>query len=316
MQLIEIINKEKWNGFISREEHAQFLQSWQWGEFQRSLGRKVWRFFIGHVGAIQIIKYPLPLGKSYLYAPRGPVFTGSINIMDIINHLKPLAKKEKVVHLVIEPLKELNIELIKTKHIQPQDTLILDLSKKEEDLLKEMHQKTRYNIRLAEKKGVEIIEEDNIEKFWELMAQTSARDDFGAHPKAYYRKQIEILGPDASMKVLSAKYNGKIIASNIISFFGDTATYVHGASSNEYRNVMAPYLLQWHAIKLAKELGYKYYDLWGIAPSDAPKGHSWSGITRFKRGFGGIEVNYPGTLVFPLNKAWYFAYRMIKRIRK
>jgi lipid II:glycine glycyltransferase (peptidoglycan interpeptide bridge formation enzyme) len=105
-------------------------------------------------------------------------------------------------------------------------------------------------------------------------------------------------------------YKNQVIAGNIVSFFGDTVTYVHGASSYEHRRVMAPYLLQWQVIKKAKEKGYRHYDFYGI---DEEK---WPGITRFKKGFGGEGIKYPGTYDLILNKKWYYVYKTLRYIRR
>ncbi len=112
------------------------------------------------------------------------------------------------------------------------------------------------------------------------------------------------------IKLFIAEYKKKPIAANIVSFFGDTAVYMHGASGADHRNVMAPYLLQWHAIKLGKQVGCKYYDFYGI---DEKK---WPGVTRFKRGFGGRAVNYPGTFDLIFDSSWYNIYKMVRRVRR
>jgi lipid II:glycine glycyltransferase (peptidoglycan interpeptide bridge formation enzyme) len=192
--------------------------------------------------------------------------------------------------------------------VQVSKTIILDLSKTEDKLLKEMHQKTRYNIRLAEKKGVKIREaaEGEFEKFWELMSQTVNRDGFRLHEKDYYEKMIEVDG----VKLFLGEAENKILCSGIFSFFGDTAVYLHGASSNENRELMAPHILQWELARRAKALGFKYYDFFGV---DEKK---WPGVTRFKRGFGGKEVNYPGTfdVIFDIFK--YDGYKVLRFVRR
>ena len=187
-----------------------------------------------------------------------------------------------------------------------------------------MHQKTRYNLRLAEKKGVTVREarNDEFEVLWELMRNTCERDGFRLHGKEYYREMLKsdlgvvISDSDNSnhqsliIKLFFAEYEGKVIAANIIAFFGDTVTYVHGASADKYRNVMAPYLLQWHCIKTAKEQGYKYYDFYGIDEN------KWPGVTRFKKGFGGEELQYPGTFDAVFGEGWYNMYKALRWVRR
>jgi len=331
-----INNKNQLNTFISAQPHSEFSQSFEWGEYQESLGNRIFRLGVedesGLKAAITFIKVSLPFDLSYFYAPRGPIFNFQFSIFNfqaILNFLKEeikkIAKNEKCIFLRFEPdasfkLQALSFKLNKTIDVQPHRTTILDLSKSEEEQLSAMHQKTRYNIRLAEKKGIEIIEAgvERFEDFWKLMEETKNRDGFRLHSKEHYQKQIsnfQFLISNSNHKSLSiklflAEYEGKVIAGNIISFFGDTVTYMHGASADNYRNLMAPYLLHWHIIKQAKSLGYKFYDLYGI---DEIK---WPGVTRFKLGFGGEEKTYPGTFDLVFETKWYNIYRLIRKIRR
>ncbi|MFH1522904.1 MAG: peptidoglycan bridge formation glycyltransferase FemA/FemB family protein [Patescibacteria group bacterium] len=322
MQIVNIKNKEHLDKFISSQEYSQFLQSWQWGEFQEKMGCKVIRLGVENngqlVAAATLVKTPLLAGKSYFYCPRGPVVIADFRlpIADFLfDEIKKIARDEKVIFLRFESqsqIENLKSKIVKTIDVQPSKTLILDLSKSEDELLKNMHQKTRYNIRLAEKKGVKIVETQNIaskfEEFWKLMEQTVKRDNFRLHSKAYYKKMLEV--DKKYVKLVVAQYNNKIIAGNIVTLFGNTVTYLHGASSDEYRNVMAPFLLQWHSIKLAKSLGYKYYDFYGI---DEKK---WPGVTRFKNGFGGESKEYPGAFDLVFENGWYFIYKFIRKIKR
>jgi len=303
MEFKEITNKEEWENEISLQKQAQFLQSWGWGEFQKGLGRKIWRLALGGYYVL-VIKMDLPLEQSYLYAPR-------LNFLldkDIFNRLKELAQVEKNSFLRLELVLEQDLDLFgfkKTNNVQPGQTLLLDLIKSEDELLAEMHPKTRYNIRLAEKKGVKIKEGNfnDLGVFYELMVNTFERKGKKLFNKDYYQKMMSTL-PYA--KLYLAEYAGRILCANMVLFYGDTVTYLHGGSSDENKNIMAPHLLQWETIKKAKELGYKYYDFWGI---DETK---WPGVTRFKKGFGGFEVNYGGTYDLALNKFWYTAYQISK----
>ncbi|MCK5084488.1 MAG: peptidoglycan bridge formation glycyltransferase FemA/FemB family protein [Candidatus Pacebacteria bacterium] len=306
-----------------------------------------------------IVKYDLPFGWSYLYCPRGPVIneSGIRNLSNLagrhesrmcsmlFSEIKKTAKKEKSLFLKIDSPVETNYEYFSKfkkspNEVQPRDTLMLDLEKPKEDLLKEMKQKTRYNIRLAEKKGTKITNyklcvdnkkefKEKFERFWELAEETSRRDKFRSHNKDYYWKMLESLNKEncaCDRKLLAklylAEYNNKVIASNIVLYFGNYCVYLHGASSNECRNVMAPYLLQWQQIIDAKKAGYKKYDFWGINSSQKlikSKAHkvkdSWQGITRFKKGFGGYEKNYIGAYELVFNNIEYTIYKSIKSIK-
>ena len=137
------------------------------------------------------------------------------------------------------------------------------------------------------------------------------RQGIVAHPAEYYRKMFENISGDI-LKLYVAEYEGKVIAVNLVVFYGETCIYLHGASDDNFRNVMAPYALHWAIIKRAKECGLKYYDLWGI--SDDQKS-GWVGITRFKRGFGGGDVFAPGTFDLPVRRFWYSVYTLARRMR-
>lgn len=325
MTLVEIKSKDQLNKFVSAQKYSQFLQSWEWGEFQKKFGYKVFRIGVEDdgnlLGVATLIKKNIGLGKSYFYCPRGPVFDEiriskfKFRIEDVeellFEEIKKIAKREKVIFLRYEPLdsnRKSKIENRKSIDLQPAKTLMLDLRKNEEELLADMHQKTRYNIRLAEKKGVLIIEGGlgDFDDFWELMNATSNRDGFKIHPKEHYKKLIET----EFLKLYFAKYESKMICTGIFSFFGNTATYLHGASSNEHRNMMAPFLLQWELVRMAKRENKEYYDFYGI---DDEK---WPGVSRFKKGFGGFEMSYPGTYDIVFNGVCYNGYKALRKIRR
>ncbi|PIR13157.1 hypothetical protein COV49_03180 [Candidatus Falkowbacteria bacterium CG11_big_fil_rev_8_21_14_0_20_39_10] len=323
MQIINIDNQEQLNSFADSQKHSQFLQAWQWGEFHKKVSGLVVRLGVEDNGKIiaaaTIIKKELPMGKSYFYCPRGPVIEESRmadaqKILEILfDELKKIASYEEAMFLRFDPvfkLPETKYQINKTIDVEPSKTLILGLDKSEEELLKAMHQKTRYNIRLAEKKSIKIVEPglNKFNDFWSLLSETSSRDDFRLHGIDYYREMLKV--DSEYTKLLFAQYKGELAAGNIVSFFGDTVTYAHGASANEFRNTMAPYLLQWHTIKLAKAKGYKYYDFFGIDE------FKWPGVTRFKLGFSGEEVEYPGTFDAIFDIGWYQVYKMVRRVRR
>jgi peptidoglycan pentaglycine glycine transferase (the first glycine) len=285
-----------------------FLQSKEWLDFQKSLGRKTW----DAVG-ISIIKHNLPLKKSYLYSARlrPSDFDGQARWGKFLTRVKEIAKQENAIFFKIEPENEVNLKSFgfkKSHNIQPKKTLILDISESEQELLSQMHYKTRYNIQLAIKKGVKTYcsspKTQNFNDFWRLMEETTKRDKFRPHPKEYYRKMLEIPG----VELFIASYRDKIIAANIVVFFEKTAIYLHGASDYEHRNLMAPHLLQWEQIKEAKKHGCIEYDFWGI---DEQK---WPGVTRFKKGFAGKEINYLGAYDLVFQSAWYWIYEISRKI--
>ena len=301
------MSKEWWNNFIIKN-NGSFLQSWQWGELQESLGKKIWRVEIDNLKGL-LIKHNLPLNKSYLYCPRGPVGKGDFS--NFLKEIKNIAQQEKSIFLKAEPENDLKLSgfNFSQKQIQPLKTIILDINELEDDLLNRMHSKTRYNIRLAEKKGLVFEELDNnLDDFLKLSKQTAERDKFFLHPEDYYIKMMEVLGKDGMIKMFSVKYDNKVIAANLVCFFGKTVIYLHGASDYTHRKLMAPYLLQWKTILKAKQLGFEYYDFWGI---DEKK---WPGVTRFKKGFNGKEITYPGSFDLILESFWYKTYNLIRKI--
>jgi lipid II:glycine glycyltransferase (peptidoglycan interpeptide bridge formation enzyme) len=180
-------------------------------------------------------------------------------------------------------------------NIQPPRTIVVSIQGGDEDILARMKQKCRYNIKLAEKKGVTIRAWDNLTAFHRLMQITGGRDGFEVHSAEYYRRVYELFNPTGNCELLAAEYEGNVLAALMIFAFGDRAWYVYGASTDEERNRMPTYLLQWEAMRWAKGRGCEEYDLWGVPDEDEEqleanfeKRHDglW-GVYRFKRGFGG-----------------------------
>jgi lipid II:glycine glycyltransferase (peptidoglycan interpeptide bridge formation enzyme) len=312
------MNAKDWNKEIEKyaPPFGAFLQSYEWGVFQEALGREVKRIEGVH-GASEMkalaIKMDLPLGQYYWFLPKGPLGT---------------AKKEKLCDMVRDVLDEatfLRIEpkddpgFVRVKDIHPTSTLQLDLTIGEDDLLAGMKSKTRYNIRLAKRKGVEtrIVGLDHFDDFVRLLKQTSQRDRIRAHPSNYYKKMLEVC-VEGEMKVYLAMafFEGRPLAANIMIDFAGTRTYLHGASSNLHRNLMAPYALHWFLIEDAIKKGMETFDFWGIAPEDAGPKHPWAGITRYKKGYGGDIVTMPGTFDIPQRQLWYTVYKTMRRVRK
>jgi lipid II:glycine glycyltransferase (peptidoglycan interpeptide bridge formation enzyme) len=311
MKLVRLNNAKE----INRLAGGEFLQSWFWGEIIEKNGEILERYGIEERGeilaVITIIKKPLLGPFFYWYAPRGPIGEkGAVEFL--LKELK--ANKSGGIFLRIEPPEILNMKegkasLKKSLDLQPKKTLFLDLSLKEEELLKAMHQKTRYNIKLAEKKGVKttLAGAEDFTEFWRLMKLTGNRDGFRLHEAAHYQG---LLSASSFIKLYLASYEGKNIAAGLFCFFGNRATYLHGASDNKARNLMAPYLLQWEIIKTARREGFKYYDFYGI---DEKK---WPGVTRFKLGFGGSVRDYPGTYDFVFRPLIYSLYGLLRKLRR
>ncbi len=205
-------------------------------------------------------------------------------------------------------------------NIQPPDTVLVDLTASPEEILSRMKGKWRYNIRLAEKKGVEVRRcgAEAVDAFYQLYETTSRRDGIAIHHKGYYQDLLQrscgaAADGGASVGLYVASWQGEPLAAIITLFAGREAVYLYGASSNSHRNLMPAYLLQWRAMQDAKAAGCTVYDLYGIPPTDDP-GHPMHGLYRFKTGFGGQNIHRPGSVDIPLGPLYRF-YVVGERLR-
>ncbi len=299
--------KPLWEDFNQKSRYSSFLQSYAWGDFQKSEGIENYRLAFEEtelkggfyaqarlIGLAQILRHPLPLGKSYLYLPHGPIIDEKFDEEEawqiLLIEIKKIAKETKSIFLLSEPKQNFDqVSALKksNKHIQAETTLILDLSPKKREILSQMKGKTRYNIGLAKRRGVKISLAKNLDDlsiFLDLAKETSQRDKFKLHPDNYYSNMFKDLSGNKMIELLLAKYKNKWVAAILVVYYGGTATYLHGASSYNFRHLMATHLLQWTAIKRAKKRGCSKYDFWGVTTSSDPA-HHWTGFTRFKLGF-------------------------------
>jgi len=183
-----------------------------------------------------------------------------------------------------------------------------------------MKPKWRYNISLAGKKGVQVKECGirEIDVFFNLLTETAKRDGIGVHNIEYYKTLFEMCSlknKNLDIRMYIAEHEGEEIAANMVLFYGKTATYLYGASSNNKRNLMAPYALQWKAVQDAKQMGCNVYDLFGIPPFEDPD-HPMSGLYRFKTGFGGDIIHRPGSWDYPYRKLIYIIFNIAEAMRK
>lgn len=325
-----------WSAFVEKHPQGNIHQTSEWGHFRSKVpgNDKYWIVVIEEktsgqtqiIAGTLLIRQSLPRGYSWLYAPRGPLLnyedfaSCQMQMGVLMNVIKELARKEKAIFFRADPLIEIEGKsLIAFPHFrqnihgfQPDHTLLLDLSPSEDDILKQMKPKGRYNIKLAEKKGVTIHKSTDTAHFYRILSETTSRDGFHGHNQEFYQNMLDSLGKHATLYL--AEFEGQVIAGCLNTFYKNTATYYYGASSNEHRNVMAPYLLHWHAIVEAKAKGYKTYDFFGIAPENAVN-HAWAGVTEFKKKFGGTEVSYQKPQEFVFKKALYYLYRTYKKVR-
>lgn len=311
---------------IRRQPLNPFLQTWAWGRFQSAYGRRIWRLGAWDasdlVGAALVIEHRLVLGKTYLYCPRGPLAATAVVFGELLQAIKKLGIETGAMYVKADPGKyAFSFGQIPGfapgSALQPGQTLLIDTVQPRSELLAAMHQKTRYNIRLAEKKGVTVrwsTNDEDFQTFLALIRQTYARQEIRLHPDEYYQMLFSTLRSARMCELAVAEYQGTVLAANLVIWHGLTVTYLHGGSAETRKDLMAPHLLQWRTIEQAHQRGCTSYDLWGIAPDNRSR-HKWSGVTRFKKGFGGHVEVFPTALNAVLQPSWYTAYRLAKRMR-
>ncbi len=292
-----------WNHFLESHPTAHLLQMGNWGELKKDFGWEPVRLISDQGVGVQILLRRLPLGLTLGYMPK-PVLGGQLASVGegFWKEVDAVCKKHRAVFLKIEPdtwdgqFIPPSLSFIPSpQNIQPPRTIILSIRENEDQILARMKPKCRYNIRLAEKKGVTVRVWDNISAFYDMMTVTGGRDNFGVHSKAYYQRAYELFHPKGLCELLVAEYEGNPLASLMVFANGKRAWYVYGASNDHERNRMPTYLLQWEAIRWAKTRGCEEYDLWGVpdeneetleANFEVRHDGLW-GVYRFKRGFGG-----------------------------
>jgi len=293
------MNKNEWDGFLRETSPDALFQSWDWGEVEKKLGHKVWRLEWPDAIA-QVVKVEARRG-TFLHVRHGPI--GKIHVED----LKDLAKKEGAWFVRISPrvtsLPDLGFVPAPIHEVDAERCWVLDLNKSEEDLLMSMRKTTRYEIRHSSEVKVE--KSKDIKRFIRLYAITSERHNFVKHTGI--AEEFETLECD----LFIASHKGADLAAAIIIYFGNQAIYHHGASIPS--KAPASYLLQWEAIREAKKRGMLVYNFYGVAPENKLN-HPWRGITLFKKGFGGREINYIHSHDLPVSPL-YIIPRTVESIR-
>lgn len=271
------------------DKARSFLQSEAWGEVQAAYGREI-KWVTQGATSVLAVKHRLPFQQSYWFIPHGPYVDGL---------------NDGAVFVRYEPILPLGHDR-KVPDVHPSQTLLTPL-KTEEIILGNMKQKCRYNLRLAEKKGVTVHIQSDVKKFYSLLHSTAQQQQIRLHPQAYYETMVRVLGKQNMVKLYFAYYHTQPIAVALVVYYGDTVTYLHGGSDYNQRAVMAPYLLHWQVMKDALAAGYKHYDWFGVS-------EQWPGVTKFKMGFGGTVVSRPGTFERALRPLWYTGFRLMKPI--
>jgi peptidoglycan pentaglycine glycine transferase (the first glycine) len=324
---------EEWDQFVNEHPNGHLLQSWGWGELKASVGwhplrLALWDMHCQKIVAVaQVLRRGIthiPLRAGHLaYIPKGPVLDWSQPSQPeaFLSQLNTQLRRQGALALRIEPplctgmihhapadvplrpsvpspfTRQMTaLQFHPAPAIQPLRTILLDLTDDEETLLARMKEKWRYNVRLATRKGVTVREAhtvEDVQAWYRLLQTTSERDHFGVHTLDYYLQAWRIFVPRGQMRLLIAEYNGQLLAGIFVGLMARQAIYLYGASSNELRHLMPNYLLQWEAMRWAKQQGALQYDLWGIPETD-DEHEAMSGVYRFKSGWGGEVVRFVG----------------------
>jgi lipid II:glycine glycyltransferase (peptidoglycan interpeptide bridge formation enzyme) len=341
MQITEITNKSQWEDFVLQNKESTFLHSWNWGEFNKNTGEKIWRVgvFDGRdealprlMAVVLIIKVKAKRG-SFLFVPQGPIITYNSKLITynlfkkLFDYLKELGEREKVNFIRISPSLENNKENLNIfkscgfrdapiHMMHPEMTWLLDITKGEEEILKGMRKTHRNLIRRAVKDGVEIIQstdEKYLKTFYDIHMETVKRHKFTPFSYDYIKSEIDAFKNNNQISVFSAEYKNKIISSAIIVFYGNQAFYHHGSSLSEYNKIPSSYLILWEAIKEAKKRNKEIFNFYGVI-ENKPK-HPWAGLSKFKKGFGGYKKELVHCQDLPLNKKYLITW-LIETMRK
>lgn len=308
----------EWNRFAAEHPDANPLQSAAWGDLKSRYGWRAVRLVVGHAdapgGGVQVLtrtrRVP-PLGPSVglAYVPRGPLAESDADAETLIEASIDEAKRHGASLLRIEPTRSTHAAMLEARGFRKTDafvqiprTAIVDLAADDAELLASFKSKMRYNIRLADRRGV-CIETDSSESafddFYELTKATASRQGFAVHAKSYYRDMARTFGDDAALFV--ARHEDRALAALMSVAFGPEAVYLYGASSDAERGRMAPHAVQWAAMRWARARGCRRYDLWGMADPNDPS-DPMVGVHRFKLGFNPRLVEYPGTYDLPIQR--------------
>lgn len=324
-----LADNSTWDKFIDTHPDSHILQTGNWSVLKSAFGWSAEHIICGESGA-QVLFRDLPLGFSIAYIPKGPVILSD----ELLSELDTVCHKHKAIFLKIEPFdwepdttwqRLADSGWYRSEPIQPRRTVMIPLTLSAEEILAGMKQKTRYNIRLAEKKGIEVRQSEDYALFAEMALVTGKRDGFGVHSAAYYQKINELFGVKGKAVLLMAYFENQPVAGIIVLAQGKTTWYMYGASTESERNRMPTYLLQWEAIKWAQSTGCEVYDLWGIPDHDEVELEAlfeskqlhdglW-GVYRFKRGFGGNVQRSVGAWDKAYRPLLYKAYRYYSSLK-
>lgn len=323
MDVREIEDKKQWNTFVGDYTPNTFLQSWQWGEFLKSQDHHPFRLglFEGDelIGTALFTKI-MSKRANYLDCHGAPMidWNNPEQFAAFEQYLEKLAQRENIhffrfrapMHhddAFVENMQQQGYKLA-PMYFQAEYTMVLDLTRSEDEIMANMRKNTRYYVRRSEREGVKVrISQDpqDLKVLFELYQETVERQEFIPYDFDFFKTEFEIFHADDLTDIYIAEYDGKPVAAAMMVYFDKGAYYHHGASIRLENDVYAPYLLQWEAIKNAKRRGMETYDFFGVAPND-DEDHPRAGLTKFKRGFGGERVRWMHTLDYPVNPLRYW----------
>jgi lipid II:glycine glycyltransferase (peptidoglycan interpeptide bridge formation enzyme) len=324
------LNIAAWEEFLRGCPEVHLLQTAAWGRLKARFGWEAHPVASGGVGALILFRQVIP-GVTIAYIPRGPAARPGVEpwrAADFWQEVDAVCRRFGAVFVKLEadtvtPLPPPPGWRSSAQTIQPPRTLIVDLTGDEAGILARMKQKTRYNLRLAEKKGVVVSPSADLNAYQALAERTARRDGFSVHSREYYAAAFELFAAQSACTLLMASYQDKLLAGLLAFAWGRRAWYLYGASSDEHRDLMAPYLLQWEAMRWARAKGCTEYDLWGVPDADletleaqfTARADGLWGVYRFKRGFGGELRRAPGAWDRVYNPVLYAAYSWWARRR-
>lgn len=319
-KLLDNDYKTKYNALIKHP-----VQTWEWGEFQKSQGHSIFRYGVydrnNLVSVYTVSFHKVPKTKYSI----GTILRGPKVDEDMLKNIKKIALDQNAVFVKFEPdvsKTEFDMNFPNMK-VSPKvafypNTFLVDLTQSEDKLLETMHSKTRYNIRVANRYGVEVKEATNdkgFETYLKLLFDTTKRQGFYLHQQKYHRDMWSILKKTDIPHIMLASYQGKVLSAFMLFKLKDQLFYPYGASLDIHREVMAPTLLMWESIKFGQKLKCKTFDMWGCLGPDAKEGENGFGFHRFKQGFNGQPFQYVGTYDFVINPILYQVYNFVDKYR-
>ncbi|MBI5151415.1 MAG: peptidoglycan bridge formation glycyltransferase FemA/FemB family protein [Candidatus Pacebacteria bacterium] len=326
---LDIKEKTAYNNVVKHP-----LQTWEWGDFRRKTGVEVERFglFDGQmmVGGMQVTFHPIPHTPYTVgYFPKG-----QMPDEEQLHALFDLGRRKNALFIKLEPNVASAVDkpqahetlqnflqqngAVPGRPLFTKYTFVLDLKPTEEVLLEHMKPKTRYNLHLAERRGVQVVQDDSdeaIEEYLRILHETTNRQQFYAHGPEYFRTMWQTLKPTGMIHIFRAVLEGKTLVAWIVFVHNNVLYYPYGASSNENREVMASNMMMWKVIQFGKQQGCTSFDMWGSLGPDADPTNPWYGFHKFKEGYGGVLTEFMGTYDLLVMPQYYKIYRFLEELR-